>query len=205
WAALINLRKRQPVFTDPATTVTLNTAGTVKRILLRGTGATGLDVVIVGNFGVTTQTATPAFTRTGAWYDFFGRREVNVTDVSGPLTLAPGEFHIYTSRFVDYPEANLVVGLQQVAGAAQATRLDAVWPNPAREGARVRYGLATGGAVRVEVFDVLGRRAAVLVDEEQAPGVYDVTLDTDRLAAGAYVVRFSTGSTVQTRPLVVVK
>jgi glycosidase len=208
WAALINLRKSQPVFTDPATQVTMSVGGLVKRIGLRGTGADGqpLDVVIVGNFTVGTQGVSPAFTSAGTWYDYFGRRPVNVADPNALMMLAPGEFHIYTSRFVGYPEPNLVVGVEQVvAGGVEATRLEAVWPSPAREAARLRYGVAEAGPVRVEVFDVLGRRVALVVDEVQAPGTYSADLDTGALPAGTYVVRLTAGRAVQTRPFVVAR
>ncbi len=208
WAALIALRQRQPLFRDPATQVTMSVNGLLKRLQLRGTGADGqpLDVVIVGNFTVGDQGIAPAFPTGGTWYDFFGRKTIAATtDPNAILLLAPGEFHIYTSRFVGYPEPNLTVGVEATGAAPVTTALGAVYPSPARGLAHVRYGVASAGRVTVEVFDVLGRRVATVVDADQAPGTYTADLGTGGLAPGTYVVRLTAGRTVQSRPLVVVE
>lgn len=55
------------------------------------------DLVVIGNFGLSTETIDPRFSMTGTWYDYFSGEEFNVTDVNGEITLAPGEWHIYTS------------------------------------------------------------------------------------------------------------
>ncbi len=207
WAAMIALRAAQPVFTDPATQVSLNVDGLVKRIGLRGVGADGqpLDVVVVGNFSVGEASVLPAFPAAGTWHDYFGRQAVTVADPTAALTLRPGEFRIFTSRFVGYAPLNLVVGAEREAGAPGATALDAVWPSPARGGAQVRYHLADAGPVRVEVYDVLGRRVLSVVDGVEAPGTHTAALDAGALAPGTYLVRLTADGAQHTRPLVVAR
>jgi len=52
----------------------------------------------------------------------------------------------------------------------QAQSVDvAVYPNPFQEQARVSFALPEQQPVTVEVYDVLGRRVATLLDEEQRP------------------------------------
>ena len=68
--------------------------------------------------------------------------------------------------------------------------LSAAYPNPTR--ATAQLDLELGEAeddVRVEVYDVLGRRVAVLHDGPLAAGEYRLTLDGTSLPAGVYVVR----------------
>ncbi|MFD2531780.1 T9SS type A sorting domain-containing protein [Gracilimonas halophila] len=59
--------------------------------------------------------------------------------------------------------------------------------------------------VRLEVYDVLGRRVQVLVDEEQPAGYYTFQFDAGRLASGVYLYRMQTGGTVKTGRMTLVK
>jgi hypothetical protein len=78
-------------------------------------------------------------------------------------------------------------------------------PNPVQSRTRIRYLLPKAGPVRLEVFDVMGRRRAVLVNERQERGAKDVWLDVHRWAAGTYFCRLQAGGTVQTHALTVVR
>lgn len=203
WATLIALRKASPTFTDPATTMSFNTAGLVKRITLRNAAG---DAVVVGNFGTTDATVDPAFTRTGTWYNVFSGREKTVDNVNAPILLKPGQFAVYTSTFVLYAETGLTatdIERDETAAAPLTTAVEGVWPNPARAGdVRVRYAVPTTGTVRVEVLDVLGRRVATLADAVQTAGAYTATFDAADLAAGTYVVRVTTAQGTATAPFV---
>ena len=69
---------------------------------------------------------------------------------------------------------------------APATRL-ALFPNPTAGAARLHLTVAEPGPVTVEVFDVLGRRAAVL--HAGPVGADGLQLTTGALPAGTYLVR----------------
>ena len=66
-----------------------------------------MDVAIIGNFGLSEADINPGFSKTGTWYDFFLNESREVTDVNAPITLAPGEFHIFTSLDTSHPEPGL--------------------------------------------------------------------------------------------------
>jgi hypothetical protein len=72
--------------------------------------------------------------------------------------------------------------------------LEAVRPNPVRGQATVSFRLAEAGPVRLALYDVRGRRVAVLLDGERAAGRHTARLDAGRLAAGTYVLRLDAGS-----------
>jgi hypothetical protein len=95
-----------------------------------------------------------------------------------------------SSRFSVVVEAQAIVG---EAGAVPAALALTVSPNPVSTGGTVRVTLPEAGAVRVVVYDVLGRQVAVLADGERAAGTHDVALDAGRLAPGVYVVRLTAG------------
>ena len=74
------------------------------------------------------------------------------------------------------------------------------YPNPFNPATIIPYQLAATAQVRLEVFNALGQRMAVLVDGEQATGAYQAQWDaTDAAgraaAAGVYLYRLTVAST----------
>jgi hypothetical protein len=66
------------------------------------------------------------------------------------------------------------------------------YPNPFDGRTTVGYDVAESGAVRLVVYDLLGREVAVLVDGPREAGHHEAVLDGSRLAAGVYLVRMTT-------------
>ena len=68
---------------------------------------------------------------------------------------------------------------------------------------------------RLAVYDLLGREVAVLVNERKAPGLYEVSFSANgrsasggsagRLASGVYIYRFTAGSFVQSKKMLLMK
>lgn len=55
------------------------------------------NVEVVGNFDVVSQTSGVSFPSTGTWYDNITGSSINVTSLPYNMTLAPGEYHVYSS------------------------------------------------------------------------------------------------------------
>ncbi|MBO9204277.1 MULTISPECIES: alpha-amylase family glycosyl hydrolase [Niastella] len=96
YATLIKLKKKNPVFTTTNYTYKLDDA--VKTISLNGPD--GTRVMVVGNFDVVAQTAVIAFPVTGDWYDNLSGGKVSVTASPFSITLAPGQYHIYSTTLL---------------------------------------------------------------------------------------------------------
>jgi len=108
-----------------------------------------------------------------------------------------------------------VRGVAVTRGAATASEPDTapvgtrlrltLAPNPASATATLSVEMIRAGAVRIGVYDLLGRRVAELFDGALASGsLHTVTLDTAALPAGVYVVRARTDTDLHTKRLVVV-
>jgi glycosidase len=103
WAAMINLRQQNEVFTSLDTEVNMRVGENQpdRRIVLEHSS---MNVVIVGNFDVDTLEVTPNFPQDtngdNVWYDFFTGEPFEVTsDIrDAPVTFAPGEYHIFLSE-----------------------------------------------------------------------------------------------------------
>lgn len=57
-----------------------------------------IDLVLIGNFGLTDETISPEYTEAGTWYDYFSGEEFDISNVAEEITLTAGEWHIYTSE-----------------------------------------------------------------------------------------------------------
>ena len=77
-------------------------------------------------------------------------------------------------------------------GAQGETRLLPNFPDPFQQRTRIRYTVPRHAFVTLEVFNLLGQRVRTLVEQEQAPGRYEVTFDRDALPAGVYLYRLTT-------------
>ncbi|MEZ4699444.1 MAG: metallophosphoesterase [Rhodothermales bacterium] len=82
--------------------------------------------------------------------------------------------------------------------------LDQNFPNPVAGSTSIRYRVPEPGPVRLELFDLLGKHIATLVDRQHIPGSYLATYDTVRLAAGTYLLRLTSGETSVSRQMKVV-
>jgi hypothetical protein len=84
-------------------------------------------------------------------------------------------------------------------------RLEQNYPNPFNGQSHIRYSLGSAGPVRLEVYDLAGRRVAVLVNAEQSAGDYEALFDAGGVASGAYTYRLTTTEGVLSRALVLLK
>ncbi|RME53805.1 MAG: T9SS C-terminal target domain-containing protein [Caldilineae bacterium] len=76
-----------------------------------------------------------------------------------------------------------------------------VYPTPFRSQTTIRYWLDGQAHIRLELYDVLGRRVQRIVDEEQAGGVHDVQVSGEGLPPGTYFYRMEAGRRVYTGTL----
>ncbi len=79
------------------------------------------------------------------------------------------------------------------------------YPNPFNPTTTIRYDLPVSSDVKLEVYDIIGRRVAVLVNDQVQAGRYTVQFDASGFASGVYFYRLQAGSFVQTRKLTVIK
>src|SRR5690606_32018711 len=71
--------------------------------------------------------------------------------------------------------------------------LEAAYPSPFNPTTTSRFGWPEAGPVRLEVYDVMGRRVRVLVDATLAAGTHQATFDAADLASGLYFYRLQAG------------
>lgn len=115
-----------------------------------------------------------------------------LTSHKGSLTDGPQSFSLITS------------GVVLESGVPDKVKLTA-YPNPFRNLAIVEYALPKPKNVRLAMYDVLGRRVAVLENGRKDAGRHRVTLRSDRLSSGVYFGRLRAGTQTRTQKITVAR
>ena len=79
------------------------------------------------------------------------------------------------------------------------------YPNPFNPATKIGFSLPEAADVRLEVFDVTGRRVALLLNEHKPAGRHDVTFDAGDLSSGVYLYRIQAGGHIETRKMLFMK
>ncbi len=79
------------------------------------------------------------------------------------------------------------------------------YPNPFNPTTNIEFSLTDDKNVRVEVFDVTGRRVAILVNERLNRGFHTVVFDGRGLSSGVYIYRILTDQTSVSKKMILVK
>ena len=83
--------------------------------------------------------------------------------------------------------------------------LEQNYPNPFNPSTTIRYQLPVASEVKLEVYDVLGKKIATLVNERQSAGSYQVVWNASGLSSGTYFYRLQAGTFVETKKMIMVK
>ncbi len=66
------------------------------------------------------------------------------------------------------------------------------YPNPFNAVTKIRYAVPKAANIRIELYDILGQRVAVLFDGQKQPGFHELEFDAGHLASGFYLYTFQT-------------
>lgn len=136
----INLKKNYPVFST--TDYDIDLSGNMKQIVLR---SPSLNIVILGNFDVTEHYKVPDFSSSSVWYDYYTHDEYSG---SSSVTLAPGEYKIFTSEILDIPD--IPESVEQISHHSDLT----IYPNPAKDKIMITNASSFS---EISIFDLQGK------------------------------------------------
>lgn len=138
-----------------------------------------VQISMIGNPTSSTLEGDPHFVAAGDWFDYFTGEQITVTDPNATMTLAPGEFHIYTSEPIDNftsvnVESNIVLSTEPSALELLT------YPNPFEE----TFTITSGQAIdQIVVTDLAGKVIA-----EFAPKSTEIEVNAANYRPGVYLI-----------------
>ncbi len=79
------------------------------------------------------------------------------------------------------------------------------YPNPFNPSTTISYSLTDNSNVLLEVYDLMGRKVATLVNGRQTAGEQSISFDASNLASGVYMYRLNVGANTLARKMILLK
>jgi hypothetical protein len=104
---------------------------------------------------------------------------------------------------IKYSQPN---GIHQISNEVpKEFSLSQNYPNPFNPSTNIKFQIPAGGFILLTVYDILGRKAAVLVNEKLSAGTYEVKWDASNYPSGVYFYKLSSGGFSKTMKMVLLK
>lgn len=131
--------------------------------------------------------------KTGKTYDLLSPQSVQYVpqERSTDLLLVMGD-----SRYLNEQQNNMLP--EQVS-------IKPNYPNPFNPTTTLQFALPEQSEVRVQVYDMIGRKVSTLVNEVREAGIHTVTFDASRQASGMYFAVFEIGSHRHIQKMMLIK
>jgi hypothetical protein len=113
---------------------------------------------------------------------------------------------VITGFLADTSFRTVVLAVHELpVGLPAAYLLEQNYPNPFNPSTTIRYGLPARAHVTLAVYNTIGQRVVMLVDQEQEGGYHEMRFEGNAFASGVYFYRLQSGDFVQTRKLLLLK
>jgi hypothetical protein len=102
--------------------------------------------------------------------------------------------------------SKVLTSVEKIRGLVPAHfALEQNYPNPFNPSTQIRFMLSTRSSVTLTVYDALGRSIKTLVNQRLDAGEYISTFDATGLSSGVYYYVLRTGSSVESRKMVLIR
>ncbi len=126
------------------------------------------------------------------------------------------EIELMDDDGVNRPEGSLVlifkdektqvgVSNENSTGIPESVKLSQNYPNPFNPSTVINYAVPETGNIKLEVYDMLGKKVSTLIDERKTAGNYSVRFDATNLASGIYIYRIVTAQTSISKKMTLIK
>jgi hypothetical protein len=105
-------------------------------------------------------------------------------------------YFLFSNSEIDIPEVKTV---------PNQFCLNQNYPNPFNPTTVIKYSIPNEGIVVLSIFNMLGQKVSVLVNENKSPGTYEATWDASKFSSGVYIYYLTSGSYSNSKKLLLLK
>jgi len=196
------IKLKQTIAAFRTSDFTINTSPIVKRLTLRDPSNT---IFLIGNTDAEARSVEAGFPTAGRWVDFFTGESITITDPNTSVTLAPGEFHLFSSQPLPKPEAGLVpfsAALSTVLAVEEASSDGfTLSPNPTADEAILELSSTYRGLVNLRLTDATGREIRTMRPNKTTES-FRQSVDLRPMAPGLYFIRVQQGERTSVQKVV---
>lgn len=126
-----------------------------------------------------------------------------ITGFGSILLQTPLQFDHNSGEVVELLNSTSVEGNSQLIAAEYS--LSQNYPNPFNPTTKISWQSPVGSWQTLKVYDLLGRKVMILVDEYKPAGTYEVTFDASGLSSGVYYYQIKTDDYLETKKMVLIR
>jgi len=121
-------------------------------------------------------------------------------------TIAPATGKIYLDDFRLVKKSSVPVAIHQGGSEIpEKYMLYQNYPNPFNPVTTIRFQVPESGFVKLTVFNMLGKKVAVLLNRQLSAGTYEQTFNASQLASGTYIYRMQANGKVFSGKMLLIK
>lgn len=199
---LKNIKSYSKTFTTGS--VNKDLSGTIKWMSVYGDS---IQVMVYGNFDVVQQTGNISFPSTGTWYNLFtgATKTVNTTSLQS-VTLAPGEYYVYTNKNVpqSLPQQVQIAETMQQQQKQENGFAYKLFPNPATNNTGTAVYIQKNCAhINIVVTDISGK---ILYNYNKTSGAIageKINIPLQHFSKGVYILNIQTDKANSSQKIIV--
>lgn len=90
-------------------------------------------------------------------------------------------------------------------GMPDAFELAQNHPNPFNVKTMIEYSIQKKALISIDIYDILGRKIANIIEDEREPGTYREIWDASEMPSGIYFYKLTTGSQSEVKSMTIIK
>jgi hypothetical protein len=134
----------------------------------------------------------------GVTFDIYGK--MYVVGKTRDVLLNPDN-----TGFVRKLRIDSLTGINDPSENAETFSLAQNYPNPFNPTTTIRFSIPKKSAVKITVFDILGKEIAIVAEKEYSRGVHELGFDGSNLSSGIYFYRLEADGFSETKKMILVK
>ncbi|GAB6282769.1 MAG: hypothetical protein STSR0008_15180 [Ignavibacterium sp.] len=104
-----------------------------------------------------------------------------------------------------FPNNCYVTSVNEIETQPTTYQLYQNYPNPFNPTTKIEFIIAKSENVRIEIFDVLGRKKEVLLDKRLAGGTHQIIFNGNNYSSGVYFYRMQAGNFIATKKFILIR